>query len=76
MNIPFSRSPMVLPFHSWYDMQGAAHMMMTTDSTINFLVDSLLSQGCEVPEKFIKKILWQISRSYSEVSEVRKRCDD
>ena len=33
-------------------MQGAAHMMMTLDITINF-VDRVLSQGCEVPEKFI-----------------------
>ena len=29
-------------------MQGAAHIMMTLDIAINFLVDILLSQGYEV----------------------------
>ena len=57
-------------------MQGAAHIMMTLDISINFwLTDSYLRVMKRKPEKFVLKNLWQISRSHQEVSEISERYD-
>ena len=54
-------------------MQGAAHMMMTSDITINFVTGSYL-RGVKCLRNLFKNFMAD-TRSYSEVSEVRKRGD-